>query len=159
MYNRFIAPLCCIAAVAFACGPRPSSVLSASTTADAPVPAAPRTDATREPLASSLSVRVQDGVALALRVTNSSEKQLEINFPGGQTYEFRVVDAKGRELWRWSEGRMFTQSLQNRLLGAGETLTFEEQWKAHDAHGKFVAIATMLSDNHPVETRVEFVLP
>ena len=159
MYNRFIAPLCCIAAVAFACGPRPSSVLSASTTADVPAPPAPKTAAAREPLASSLSVRVQDGVALALRVTNSSDKQLEINFPGGQTYEFRVVDAGGRELWRWSEGRMFTQSLQNRLLGAGETLTFEEQWKAPVAHGKFVAIATLLSDNHPVETRVEFVLP
>ena len=159
MYNRFIAPLCCIAAIAFACGPRPSSVLSASTTADAPPPAKPQTASAREPLASSLSVRVQDGVALALRVTNSSEKQLEINFPGGQTYEFRVVDAAGREVWRWSDGRMFTQSLRNRLLGAGETLTFEEQWKAPAAHGKLTAIATMLSDNHPVETRVDFVIP
>ena len=54
---------------------------------------------------------------------------------------------------------MFTQSLQNRLLGAGETLTFEEQWSAADVHGTLTAIATLKSSNHPVETRVEFVIP
>ena len=157
MYNRFIAPLFCVAAIAFACGPRPGAASAAASTAlpprTAPAPAE------REPLASSLSVRVQDGVALALRITNSTDKQLEINFPAGQTHEFRVVDEQGRELWRWSAGRMFTQSLQNRLLGAGETLTFEEQWSASDAHGKLTAIATLMSSNHPVETRVEFVIP
>jgi hypothetical protein len=157
MYNRFIAPLCCIAAIAFACGPRPGASASASTTL--PESRTPAQAPVREPLASSLSVRIQDGVALALRITNSTEKQLEINFPAGQTHDFRVVDSTGREVWRWSEGRMFTQSLQNRLLGAGETLTFEEQWSAADVHGTLTAIATLKSSNHPVETRVEFVIP
>ena len=152
MYSRFIAPLFCIAAIAFACGPRPHSSAAAVL-----VPA--KRHAADTPIASSVTVRVNEGVALALHVTNNTDKQIEINFSNGQTHDFRVVDSTGRVVWRWSEGRMFTQTLQNKLLDAGETLTYEEQWKRPDARGELTAIATLESTNHPVETRVEFTLP
>jgi hypothetical protein len=152
MYTRLIAPLFCVAAIVFACGPRPHQ------TADAlPLPAAKKVDA--PPIASTMTVRVGDAVVLALHVTNNTDKQLEINFPSGQTHDFRVLDRSGREVWRWSAGRLFTQSLQNKLLAAGETLTYEERWKAPDLHGPLVAVATLKSSDHPVETRVEFSLP
>ena len=161
MYTRFIAPLCCAAAVAFACAPRVHSSANAS-----PVPTPHFTgDADGPVVTSTLDVRVDDGddgvdgVELALRVTNAGRKRTEINFPNGQMYDFRVVDSAGREVWRWSEGRLFTQSLQNRLLDAGETLSFEERWDAAESHGRFTAVATLNSDNHPIETRANFVLP
>jgi hypothetical protein len=160
MYTRFIAPLCCAAAVAFACGPRPHASANAF-----PVPASRaevahvRADGDEGSIAPTLSVRVGDGVALALHVTNSTGKQTEINFPNGHMYEFRVVDAGGREVWRWGKGRLFTQSLQNRLLSDGETMTFNARWAGSGAHGAFVAVATLLSDNHPMEARAEFTLP
>jgi hypothetical protein len=156
MYTRLIAPLFCVAAIVFACGPRPHS------TADAhpPVPASKgHKSADAPPIASSMTVRVSDGVVLALHVTNNTDKQLEINFPSGQTHDFRVLDAAGREVWRWSAGRLFTQALQNKLLAAGETLTYEERWRSPAATGPLTAVATLNSTDHPVETRIEFSLP
>jgi hypothetical protein len=156
MYTRFIAPLCCAAAVAFACGPRsPSSAIAFAV----PVKKRAVTVADGPTVTSTLKVRVEKSVALSLQVTNASGKRTEINFPNGQMYDFRVVDSTGREVWRWSEGRLFTQSLQNRLLDAGETLTFEERWVAPESHGEFTAVATLMSDNHPIEVRANFVVP
>jgi len=158
MYNRFVAPLFCVAAIVFACGPRPQS-----STATALTPVTQRRDPTAPPITSRATVHVDErttrGVALELHVTNNTDKQLEINFPSGQTHDFRVLDAGGRELWRWSADRMFTQTLQNKLLGAGETLTYVERWQAPAAHGRLTAVATLTSNDHPLETRVEFTLP
>jgi len=156
MYTRFIAPLCCAAAVAFACGPRSHSSANAFTV---PVKKRAVTVADKPTVTSTLKVRVEKGVALSLQVTNASGKRTEINFPNGQMYDFLVVDSTGREVWRWSEGRLFTQSLQNRLLDAGETLTFEERWAAPESHGEFTAVATLKSDDHPMEVRANFMLP
>jgi hypothetical protein len=165
MPTQYVVPLLCVAAIVFACaGPHRGSAELAASAASAAQhmqrqkgrsPAEQQTT----PLASSLEVTVEDGVRLALRVTNKTDKQLELNFPSGQIYDFAVVDSAGRELWRWSADRMFTQSLQNRLLDAGETVTYEERWPTSGARGAFVAVATLRSSDHPLESRVEFTLP
>jgi hypothetical protein len=102
---------------------------------------------------------VRDGVTLTLHVTNLAEQALELTFPNGQTHDFVVLDSVGREVWRWSSDRMFTQALQNRMLGAKQTMSYEEHWDAAGRTGKFTAVATLRSSNHPVEERVEFSLP
>jgi hypothetical protein len=102
---------------------------------------------------------VHKGVRFTLHVTNVSDHAVELNFPNGQTHDFVVVDSLGREVWRWSTGRMFTQALRTSLLGANETLTFEERWPERRRHGAYTAIALLKSSNHPVEERVAFTLP
>ena len=164
MHSRFLVPLFCVAALAFACGPRPHSgdataTATAATTAGAP-PAHRSSRGNKGPvIASSLDVRVKDGVAFAFHVTNSSDRTLELSFPSGQTHDFAVVDSAGRTIWRWSDGRMFTQALRNKVLDSGETTTFDGRWDAAGRRGTFTAVATLKSENHPVETRVEFTLP
>lgn len=140
-------------ALAFACGPRNSSSES-NTTAEVTRP----DDA---PLASSLRVAVDtsEGVQLTLHVTNFSSKGVELTFPSGQTHDFAILDAGGREVWRWSEGRMFTQALQTRQLGKGETVSYEDEWNVDLPSGRYIAVAMLTSDNHPVESRVEFETP
>ncbi|MFN2398831.1 MAG: BsuPI-related putative proteinase inhibitor [Gemmatimonadaceae bacterium] len=112
-----------------------------------------------EALATSLNVTVKDGVTLAFHVTNTSSQQVELNFHSGQTYDFVVIDSAGKELWRWSEERMFTQALQNKLLRPRETLTFEEKWASPPRSGTFTAVGSLTSNNHPVSERVSFTLP
>lgn len=112
-----------------------------------------------EALATSLNVSVKDGVTLAFHVTNTTSQQVELDFRSGQTYDFVVVDSVGKELWRWSEGRMFTQALQNKLLRPRETLTFEERWTSPPRSGTFTALGSLTSNNHPVSERVSFTLP
>ena len=99
------------------------------------------------------------GVTLTFHVTNNSDKHLELDFPSGQTHDFVVLDANGRQVWRWSADRMFTQALRNQLLEAGETTSFDGRWEPGTLRGRFTAVATLKSDNHPVESRVEFSLP
>jgi hypothetical protein len=110
-------------------------------------------------LAASAKVAVGSTVELALQVTNLAPHTVEVNFPSGQTHEFVILDSMGAEVWRWSTGRMFTQALQNREVDANQTLSFREQWESHGRHGKYTALATLKSSNHPVEERVDFVLP
>lgn len=158
MHSRYLVPLLTIAAVAFACGPRPRAAQQA---ADAATPAAthrlPRN--TGSPVTPALDISTADGVRFAFHVTNTTAKTLELNFPSGQTHDFAVLDSTGRELWRWSEGRMFTQALQNRQVDSREVVTFEDRWEAPAVHGRLTAVATLRSSNYPVESRIDFTLP
>src|SRR5688500_15643838 len=110
MLSRYAVPLLCAAAIVFACGPRPHA--AESTVPDAAARPTMKPD-TANPLASSLDVRVADGVRFTLHVTNRGGRNLELMFPSGQTHDFVVLDAAGKQLWRWSEGRMFTQAMQS----------------------------------------------
>ena len=108
------------------------------------------------PIAAALDVKIRDGIEFTFRVTNNASRKLELLFPTGQTHDLVVVDSLGREVWRWSEGRMFTQALQNRVLESSASLSWEGAWRSEVPPGRYVAIASLLSENKPLEERVEF---
>lgn len=148
MRLRYVLPLLVASALAFAyASPSPSHSFE---------PVHRRT--VRDTIASSLDVKLGDDVKFSFHVTNSSAKRVELRFPSGQTHEVVVLDARGREVWRWSRGRMFTQAMQNKVLSATDTLTFTETWRPERA-GTYTAVASLLSQNYPSEQRVEFSLP
>ena len=95
----------------------------------------------------------------ALRVKNNTTKMVEIQFPDGQTHDFVVSDSTGKEIWRWSEGRMFTQAMKSKTLKGKDDTVFEESWEVNGHHGAFTAVAILKSENFPVETSVQFALP
>ena len=95
----------------------------------------------------------------SLNVRNNTTKMLELRFPDGKTHDFVVKDFAGKEIWRWSDGRMFTSAMRSETLkGRGETV-FEESWSTKGQHGEFTAVAVLRSNNFPVETSVQFMLP
>ena len=96
-------------------------------------------------------------VRLALDVANVSRKHVELTFPSGQRYDFAVVDSTGREVWRWSDGSMFTQGVQNKQLPSGDAMQVAETWM-DAAPGRYTAVATLRSTNYPVEERLDFVV-
>ena len=156
MDNRIILPLLCAAsAVAFVAAPsshneKPISVKHYATEMAAPIVTTfditrPKEDA--------------DKLKFTLNVKNNTTKMLELRFPDGQTHDFVVKDFAGKEVWRWSQGRMFTSAMRSETLkGKGET-AFEESWNTSGQHGSFTAIAILRSNNFPVETTVQFMLP
>ena len=109
-------------------------------------------------VASSLDVRVSDKVQFALRVVNEGDKKVELNFPSGMTHDIAVLDETGRQVWRWSDGRLFTAAYQNKVLRSDDTLSFSEAWRS-PAPGRYVAVARLVSQNYPMEQRVEFAIP
>ena len=162
--SRVAIALLCAGALAFACGPRTHSeaASTASLTTAAPVvqQGTTRSHSDGAALASQLDVKFErQEVQFALHVTNQSRKHVEVAFPNGQTHEFVVVDSAGREVWRWSASRLFTQALQNKLLGGGETMSVGERWTRPQTRGKYTVIATLNSSNFPIQQRADFVVP
>ena len=166
--RNLLIPLLCLGAVAFACGPRSHSEASlvsmsiAQATRAATMPQQPKPrkkDTSVTKITPSFAVQVDHNtLRFSLDVTNVGKKHVELNFPDGQTHDFAVLDSTGREVYRWGEGRMFTQSLQNKVLDGGETKRFEEHASTMLPAGSYVAIATLRSSNYPVQERVAFEL-
>src|SRR3954470_1854789 len=107
-------------------------------------------------LATKFDVALEGGdVRFNLRVVNTTAKSVEVNFASGQAYDFVVVDSVGREVWRWSSDRIFTQSVRNKLLSKGDAITASEKWSPAKP-GKFTAIAQLTSSNYPVQQKLAF---
>lgn len=148
MLSRIAIPLLAAAGLMFACGPQtPNPVATAR----------PRVGGDRG-LVSHVMVDTAGGaVRFAIEVLNDSRKRVELAFPDGRTHDFAVYDSTGREVWRWSTGRLFTQAMQNRLLDARDATVFDEQW-AEPAPGRYTLVAQLRSENYPVQQRVDFAL-
>jgi hypothetical protein len=157
MDNRLILPLLCAAsAVAFAAAPFSHDEKPIATArhhaAENAAPIVTTFDITR-PKNDAEKLR------FTLNVKNNTTKMLELRFPDGQTHDFVVKDFAGKVIWRWSEGRMFTSAMRSETLkGKGET-AYEESWNTEGQHGSFTAVAILKSNNFPVETSVQFMIP
>jgi hypothetical protein len=119
-------------------------------------------------VAGTLEARVEEprthehtaaAVRLALHVTNTDDGAVELRFPNGQLCDFAVLDASGHELWRWSTGRMFTQTLQTRRLDAHEALTLAAAWAPEGRTGRFTAVATLRTSADPTQYHLDFTIP
>ncbi|HEY3285570.1 MAG TPA: BsuPI-related putative proteinase inhibitor [Gemmatimonadaceae bacterium] len=148
MNGRVSFVLLVIAVLAFACTrSRTNESASGSHTAHKKGPA----------VASALDVRVDDAVHFQLHVTNGGDRKVELNFKDGMTHDIAVLDEHGRQVWRWSDGRLFTAAFQNKVLRSDDTLSFNEEWKS-PAPGRYTAVARLVSQNYPQEQRVTFAV-
>ena len=160
--RNLLIPVLCLGAVAFACGPRShseASLVSVNLAKPVAAPAAKKTPkrAQQVRVAPNFTISVEHkSIRFALDVTNPTKKDVEITFPDGQTHDFIVLDSVGREVYRWGEGRMFTQSVQNRTLDGGETLHIAERAALDLQPGSYVAVAKLRSTNFPAQERVSF---
>ena len=146
--NRLIIPLLVAASVAFAKGTTGHKETLASSSSTKPT----------SELSSTFSVKANGRVHFQLDVRNNTSRMLELRFPSGLTHDFIVRDASGREVWRWSSSRMFTQGVQNKLIKGSESAVYVEDWDSGPLKGRFTAVAILPSENHPIEESVEFEL-
>ena len=118
--------MCAASVVAFARGTsgHKSTVATSSTRA-----------ASKTTLTSKFTVNAGRTVEFTLDVRNNTKKMVELRFPDGKTHDFYVQDAKGKEVWRWSKSRMFTQGVQNKLVKSRDVAVFSEQWVPSNARG------------------------
>jgi hypothetical protein len=155
MDNRLILPLLCAASVALAAAPFSHDEKSIGTRH--------RAEEKSAPIVTTFDVtRPKDDaekLRFSLRVRNNTSKMLELRFPDGQTHDFVVKDFAGKVIWRWSEGRMFTSAMRSETLKGKGATNFSESWDTKGQHGSFTAVAILRSDNFPIESTVQFVLP
>jgi hypothetical protein len=71
-------------------------------------------------------------VRFTLRVTNIAGQATELTFPSSKQYDFWVTRG-GDEVWRWSEGRLFTQAVEKRTIDPQGAIVLTEPWTAEPA--------------------------
>jgi hypothetical protein len=96
------------------------------------------TSEARAPFEARLEVEAPDGarrtrfaagepLVLALLVRNRSGAPRTLELPSAQIYDFALL-ADGREVWRWSGGRMFAQALSELRFEPGEVKVWRETY-------------------------------
>ena len=99
-----------------------------------------------------------DDATFRLTLAYDGPKLAEVRFRSGMTHDVVVLDDQEREVWRWSEGRLYRQSLQTKQVQPGNVVYFDATWKDAPA-GRYTVVATLNSDSHPHELRRSIVLP
>mgnify|MGYP000613313990 CR=1 FL=1 len=103
-----------------------------------------------------LDVRVEDDVTFALTVTNPTPENVDLTFRDGQTADVIVRSEDGNAnrgeirgghdvVWRWSDGRAFTQAIRSQRLEPGEQAREEMVWE-DPRPGTYTAVATLSAD-------------
>jgi hypothetical protein len=106
-------------------------------------------------LDSSLEVTVGNGVTFRFTVSNGTGGPVELTFPDACRADFAVRRDDGEEVWRWSEGRMFTQAIGHARLEPGEEAVFEEEWPDPEP-GDYTAEAVLRATEREVRAETPF---
>lgn len=95
-------------------------------------------------------------VQFAFAVTNTGADPVDLQFSDAAKAEFVVTD-DGREVWRFTEGRMFAQMLSTERLAPEETATYEAEW-TEPRPGGYVAVAELRARETTCEARTDFAV-
>lgn len=97
-----------------------------------------------------------DAVEFAFEVTNAGDEPIELEFRSGLRADFEVR-AGDDTVWRWSDGRLFTQALHAVTLDPGESLGQEGVWPTPEP-GTYRAVATLEATDADLARTVEFAV-
>ncbi|HEV8150963.1 MAG TPA: BsuPI-related putative proteinase inhibitor [Gemmatimonadales bacterium] len=74
---------------------------------------------------------------LLFQVANAGRASVTLQLQGREpTADFRVFNARGRQVWSLLQGRIMLGSLRLYPLAAGQRLSFRHSWNQRDDAGK-----------------------
>jgi len=86
---------------------------------------------------------VGEEIEMTLVLQNRSDESVNLGFNDGQTYDFIVKKLpEDKEVWRWSEGKFFTEALWFMKLDPYERKTYVFKWDQKDSESKQVESGT-----------------
>lgn len=103
------------------------------------------------------SVRAGADARWELRVTNRSAHAVTLTFPSAQPGDVSL-ERDGAERYRWSEGRMFAQVIEERSLAPGEAWTCALEGTLEVEPGRYEAIGTVACRPPPPAVRAAVVV-
>jgi hypothetical protein len=95
-------------------------------------------------------VRAVPRMLARITLKHSQPGPVRVTFASGQTYEFVLKNERGEEVYRWSDGKAFTQALRNEAFDPGEkNWTVEVLLAAKDGRplpqGRYLAEAWLVT--------------
>ncbi|MDP2950144.1 MAG: BsuPI-related putative proteinase inhibitor [Chloroflexota bacterium] len=73
---------------------------------------------------------------VSLTVVVAAGEPITLYYRTTQRFDIVVTDSEGREVWRWSQGKAFSQVLEQVELKPGEPMAFTERWDQRDNDGQ-----------------------
>lgn len=106
------------------------------------------------------AVVADDAVEFTLTVTNAGTERIDFEFTSGLGADFAVYadDVANHDdaaVWRWSDGRLFTQVLRSEVLAPGESIVHTGTWE-DPPPGEYTAIGRLETTTPTVEERTAF---
>jgi hypothetical protein len=101
-------------------------------------------------------VRVGQSVRFTFRLVNNAGKDEQLTFPTGQHYDFWATRGT-TESWRWSEGRVFIQTITRETITPQSSLTLSEFWKPERA-GEYIAHGRLTASGYERELTGKLVV-
>jgi hypothetical protein len=100
-----------------------------------------------------------DDVPIVLRVTNPSDRPLDVYFTG-RTIAFDIIIAQvdGAPVWRRLQGAAIEQILQVRTIAPRQWVELRDTWKATVAPGRYAVRGVIPTDGpEPLQTPAVFL--
>jgi hypothetical protein len=88
-----------------------------------------------------ITVPAGRAVTFGVVAENRGRQSARLVFPTGQSFDL-VVSRDGREVWRWSAGRVFTQAVREEEVRPGERRAERITWPGTDQQGQAVEPGT-----------------
>jgi len=79
--------------------------------------------------------QLKEPVKMTLIITNESQKSISAVYSSSQSFDFAVFDQDRKEIWRWSNDKVFAMMLRPFKLPPGKDLRFSTTWKQTDYYG------------------------
>lgn len=105
-------------------------------------------------LEGTVTVETEQSVTFSFTITNTANQPLSLHFHDACKADFAVYDGE-QEHWRWSEGQMFAQILEEVPLEPDEQETFEATWNDPDA-GTYTARAELEANDRTCTAETTF---
>lgn len=105
-------------------------------------------------LEGKLAVEADQPVEFTFTVTNADSEPVSVTFRDAGKADFVVYDGD-EERWRWSDGKMFAQMIQEASLAPGEQTTFEATWD-DPTPGTYTARAELRTHEPSCEAETSF---
>jgi len=93
-------------------------------------------------------------IAMTLRLTAATET-VRLQFPTSQRFDFTLRDARGAQVWRWSEGRMFGQVLGSETLGPAQPeIVYEAEFQGELQPGWYQLEGAIVARGAPISAKL-----
>ncbi|MDQ1329264.1 MAG: Protease complex subunit PrcB family protein [Candidatus Poribacteria bacterium] len=87
--------------------------------------------------------KVGEEIEMTIVLHNRTDEPVNLTFNSGKNYDFIVKKLpENKEVWRWSEGKFFTEALMSMMLDPGERKTFVFKWNQKDNDSKKIESGT-----------------
>jgi len=82
------------------------------------------------------NIKLGEVVPFTILVENKGLKPRELLFKSGQKFDVRIENTKGNKIWRWSDGKMFTQMLETLVIDPGKSVIYTAEWPTEESLDK-----------------------